>query len=388
MRNLRDLFGCLSFLLLAGCDDLGPGPNDPHDFYVTVRSSPGGDVVQGVRIRGGLDWTYFDAVSDASGRAFLPARLWGVQATFSSTNYLPFQAKLYPDRIYEMVALERRMTRIGTAPGTVVSFQNGLLLTLEYNGRYHAYGYDSSGVAERMALDLEPLVKDVAVFGNMFWMSTFEAGVRAYSVEDPLSPSLIWSVPMEGYLASLAVQDTLLAVASNGPGPIRVYRYDLSQSPVLRATIRNYSVRDLGFIDHYLVVIGGSEALPVVFDLSNPAAPRLVYNGVEPDYGSAFLYRRRLVLVPRSWKSENTLLELFQPTEPKIRMSFYADSRLEALVDDFTAVGSYPLGGISIMRGSIASYFSTAGIVDSARTYQGSDPPYYKFDDTIWRLEP
>jgi len=91
--------------------------------------------------------------------------------------------------------------------------------------------------------------------------------------------------------------------------------------------------------------------------------------------------------LPRNWADRNTLLQLYVPFDPKYQVSFYADSYVKALIDDFNAVGGYPLGGISIMKGSLASYFSTNAYVAEALSYEGSDPPYYKFDDTIWKLE-
>jgi hypothetical protein len=367
-------FACL------GCEDT---QEPPEDFTVTVTSE-NGEALPGTTIQGGLDWTAFSAVTDSRGKAVLPGRTMSYTATFSLTNHLPMQYRLDPGRTYVLPRTEQNMVEVGQALGDVITFKEGRLLTLEYNGRYHAYRYGPGGVIEDAALDLEPLIK---VIGNVCWMTTHNAGVRAYSLDNPLSPSLVFSVAIDGYLGPLAVSNSILAVSANGPGPIRIFSYGTDQDPVLRATIRNYSVNSMEFLEHYLVLIGGSDTLPVIFDLEDPQNPRLVYNGIEPDFYGGFPYRQRLVLLPRNWHDANELLQLYVPSEPKYQVSFHADAFVKALLDDFTAVGSYYLGGLTVMKGSLASYFSTVALVADARYYEGSDPPYFKLDDTIWKLE-
>jgi len=112
-----------------------------------------------------------------------------------------------------------------------------------------------------------------------------------------------------------------------------------------------------------------------------------VYNGIESNFYGGFLYRQRLVLLPQNWRGEYKLLQLFVPSEPKYQVSFHADASVNALLDDFSAVGTYYLGGITVMKGSLSSYFSSVALVSDAHEYEGSDPPYFKFDDTVWKLE-
>jgi hypothetical protein len=367
----------------SGCEDT---QEPPADFTVTVTSI-NGEPLPGTRIEGGIDWTAFSAVTDYRGKAVLPGRARGQMGIFSLTNHLPAQYRLEPDASYLLPSTARRMVSVGQALGEVIEFKDGRLLTLEYTGRYHAYHYGVGGIIEEAALELEPSVRDIKIVGNMFWMTTHNSGVRAYSLDNPLSPSLIFSLPIDGYLGALAVSDSILAVSATCPGPIQIFSYDANHLPVLRATIRNYCVDSMEFLEHYLVLIGGWDTLPVIFDLADPQEPRLVYNGVEPEFMGGFLYRQRLVLLPRNWHERNTLLQLYVPSDPKYQVSFHADAFVKALIDDFTAVGTYYLGGVTVMTGSLASYFSTVALVADASYYEGSDPPYYKLDDTIWKLE-
>jgi hypothetical protein len=285
---------------------------------------------------------------------------------------------------------------VGDAAGKAIRFDSGTLLTVGYTGDYHVYSYNDQGVSEISSAQLARTVKETKLRGDTLWLTAHEDGIYAYSLQNPLEPQQLLHLDISGYLGPFALKDTIIAVGEPlYPGPLRIFCYTSDGQCQEVSSVRNYFVRQMVFLSDYLVLVGRSESLPTVFDLQDPANPRLVYNGLEWECETGFLFGDSLILAPRYGHAHGTIgyriLGLSDPSSPASAGVFSADSWLTAIINDSLAAGSYyfrPLS-VSILSGDFSAGFQTAAIVYEAYVDQlgRCAPPYFVMGGGFYKLE-
>lgn len=388
------------FTLLSGCD------NDnsfeiPEPFEIRVVAQDG-EPVAGATIEGGVDWDAFKVQTNSEGSAVLFENALKSRILIYKTNYLPTSVyKIIPDNVYILRKTAKQLNFIGNVEGKAVRFLQNELVTLDYNGNYHLYSYNDQSVSEISSQYLNDSIVAIPEFhliGSQLWIATHNSGIFVYSIQNPSSPQLLFSLPVTDYLGPFAVKDSILAVGDKWePGPVRffVYRQDGYLKEVSR--IQNYFVRNMLFIRNNLVITGNSESLPTIFDISNITSPNLLYNGLDWEYKSAFFYNQKLILTPKyAYGGEYPildykLLDLSNPALPVQQNIFSADSWLTGLASDNIAYGNYYFHNqtTSILEGDIYGYsFQTIATV-SERAYEGvagAFPPYFIIGNSLWKL--
>ncbi len=398
MKNI--FLPIIIFTILPGCDD-DNSIEIPRPFEIRVVTQDG-QPVEGATIEGGIDWDAFKVQTNSEGIAVLFENALKGGVVIYKTNYLPIRVyKIVPNNTYTLRKTAKQLNFIGNVEGKAVRFRQNELITLDYQGTYHLYSYNDQSVSEIFSQPLNDSIVAVPEFqliGSQLWMATHSSGFFVYSIQNPSSPQLLFSLPVTDYLGPFAVKDSILAVGDKWePGPVRffVYHQDGFLQEVSR--IQNYFVRNMSFIRNNLIITGNSESLPTIFDISNITSPKLLYNGLDWEYRSAFFYNQKLILSPQNaYGGENPildykLLDLTNPALPVQQNIFSADSWLTGLASDNIAYGNYYSHNqtISILEGDIYSYsFQTIATV-SDRTYEGvggSLPPYFIIGNSLWKL--
>lgn len=380
----------LIFLLMSCGDREG-------SFEVKVVS-PDESPIESAWIRGGFDWGYFDVQTDQEGLAILPGHARGESATIFSTNFFPKNVEYLAPTVYTLEPTSKKLKLIGEVEGSAIRFCFDTLITITYQGNYHLYKFNDNGVTELSSAQLPLCVKQFKLFGDTLWYSTHDDGFYVYSLENPLSPQLICHLSITGYLKPFAVKDSIIAVCeSSGPGLLRIFSFTYDGQYQELASVGNFYVREMTFISHYLILVGGEESLPTIFDLQDPGHPQLVYNGLEWAYQSGIIFGTNLVLVPDYGSAMGyvtyTLLDLSNPPNPQEAGAFGADAWLGDMINENTAVGRYYFDNtesIAVLKGSIYSSFSTVAIVSEGQLWEGfggSYPPYYIIGYNLWKLE-
>lgn len=386
--------------MLSGCDD-DNSIEIPKPFEIRVVAQDG-QPVAGATIEGGIDWDAFKVQTNSEGIAVLFENALKGGVVIYKTNYFPTRVyKIVPNDTYTLRKTAKQLNFIGNVGGEAVRFRQNELITLDYQGTYHLYSYNDQSVSEIFSQSLNDSIVAVPEFqliGSQLWIATHNSGIFVYSIQNPSSPQLLFSLPVTDDLGPFAVKDSILAVGNKWePGPIRffVYHQDGYLQEVSR--IQNYFVRNMSFIGNNLVITGNSESLPTIFDISNITFPKLLYNGLDWEYRSAFFYNQKLILTPQNaYGGENPrldykLLDLTNPALPVQQNIFSADSWLTGLASDNIAYGNYYSHDqtISILEGDIYSYsFQTIATV-SERTYEGvggAFPPYFIIGNSLWKL--
>jgi hypothetical protein len=376
----------------------GESPEIP--FEVTVRSM-GGGAVAGATIEGGVDWEMFRAETDARGKARLPHYARGEKATLFKTNTFPLRIEGIKENTYWLYSTPRSFRPIGDVEGWAIRFGADTLITLEYQGRYHLYAYNDTGVTEIAAAELPWTAKETQLHGDRLWFTTHEDGVYVYSLEDPFRPLELFHLAIPGYLGPFALRENLIVVV--GPEEwdrMRVFSYDEGGNVVPIAEFGSeYYVTKMVFRGSYLIVLGG-QSLPTVYDLADPTHPRLVYKQSEPGYWLGTLFGHHLLLTPQEEEHDRTikfkLIDLSDPAHPAPGGFAEADSTLIDIIDASTAIGRYSLfqGAVSVLRGDITGGFETIAIVTEGTSGQipfheseGNLFPYFIIGGRLWKLE-
>jgi len=388
-------------LLISGCGKEQDGIGPPEgQFEVKVLSSFG-QTVEGATIEGGIDWESFQVQTDSMGIAILPGFALGQEALIYRNNFFPQHVQSLSPTIYFITHTPKQFRFIGDIAGWAIRFDAGTLITVEYYGGYHVYSYNDQAIIEIASAEIPKFVMETQLHGDTLWFSTWDDGIYVYSLENPLNPQQLFHLDIPGYLGSFALKNEIIVVGNPWDRDLlRVYSYNTSGECQEIANFGNCLALKMAFIFDYLIVINYPDNLPAVFDLQNPAEPYPVYNGVEPDFGSGFLFRNYLILIPlRELIGETThykLVDLSDPTNPSTAGFFYADSRITQIIDENTAIGRYYIwsGATSILRGNIASDFKTIAIVtDNPWTqnflheFEGCAPPYFIIGKRVWKLE-
>jgi hypothetical protein len=380
-------------LLVAGCGKRGTSPEEPFEVKVV---GTGGQPIVGATIEGGMDWDFFRVKTDEGGIAAVPGQAQGKRAEIYKTNYFPRIVQSLSATQYTLNSTPRKLRRIGDTAGKAIRFDSGTLLSVAYTGDYHIYSYSDQEVDEVASAQLPQSVKEIKLCGDTLWLSTHEDGIYAYSLKNPLDPQQLFHLDISGYLGPFALKDTIIAVADPWePGPLRVFSYTADGQVRKLSSIRNFMVRQMTFLSSYLVLIGGRESLPTVLDLQDPTSPRLVYNGLEWECETGFLFGDSLILVPRYGQAYGSvgfrMLDLSDPSNPTRAGVFSADSWLTQIVNDSLAVGSYYLRRLStsVLTGDLSHGFQTQAIVYEAWVDQfgGCDPPYFIMGSGLYKLE-
>jgi hypothetical protein len=242
-------------------------------------------------------------------------------------------------------------------------------------------------------------IRETQLFGDTLWLTTHESGVFVFSISNPASPEFLFHLPVKGYLGPFIVSDSLLIVSDNfHPGPVRILVYDNTGQYHEISRIQNYFVMKMKRIQDFLVILGHNESLPTVFDISDPADPKLMYNGIELEYKSGFFYNGFVILVPFTGSGGDNMyltyerLDLSVPSKPVSAGSFSSDSWVDGTVSENVAFGKhyYHPGTVTILSGNILSGFNTIATVskNSIIEMQGAFPPYFLIGDKLWKLVP
>ncbi len=386
------LLGMFAFLI-AGCGKKGTSPKEPFEVKVVDLY---GRPVPGAIVEGGIDWDFFQVKTDDRGIATVPGQAEGKRAEIYKANYFPHIVQSLSATQYTLNPTPRQFRRIGDAAGKAIRFDSGTLLTIAYTGDYHVYSYGDQVISEITSAQLARNVKETKLRGDTLWLSTHEDGIYTYSLQNPLDPQQLLHLEIFGDLGPFALKDSIIAVADPWePGPLRVFSYRGDGQVRELCSIRNFMVGQMAFLSGYLVLIGGSETLPTVFDLQDPTSPRLVYNGLEWECETGFLFGDSLILVPRYGQAHGTvgfrMLDLSDPCNPGAAGVFSADSWLTQIVNDSLAVGCYYFRrySTSVLTGDLLHGFQTQAIVYEAWVHQfgGCDPPYFIMGSGLYKLQ-
>lgn len=387
-------------LLISGCgkeqDEIGPPEGQ---FEVKVLSSFW-QTVEGATIEGGIDWEHFQVQTDSMGIAILPGFALGQGALIYRNNFFPQHVQSLSPTIYFITHTPKKFRFIGDIAGWAIRFDAGTLITVDYHGGYHIYSYSDQGITEIASAQIPKTIRETQLHGDTLWFSTHDDGIYVYSLENPLNPQQLFHLDIPGYLGSFALKDEIIVVGNPWDrDSLRVYSYNTSGECQEIASFGNYLVVKMAFISDYLIVVNYYDNLPAVFDLQDPTNPYLVYNGVEPDFWSGFLFRNYLILIPRSeLRGETTnykLIDLSDPTNPSTAGFFSADSRLLKIINDTTAIGRYYSysGAISVLSGGITWGFKTVAIITDdtfvqglRHEFEGCAPPYFIIGECLYKL--
>jgi len=388
---------------IVGCSDESPIDSGPP-FQITVVSQ-GGQPVEDAMVEGGIDWDAYQVQTDIAGVATLPGSARDKGATIYKTNSLPTSISRIEPAQYILQETLKQLNFIGNVVGKAVRFAPNEIITLDYGGAYHLYSYDDQSVSETFTVQLHDsavAIKEIQLFGDTLWFTTHDSGIFVFSIQDPSSPLLLFRVPISGYLGPFAVKDSLVILGDpSNPGPLRVVSYCYSGECPEISRVENYFVRKMTRIGNAIVVLGNSESLPTVFDISNPSSPRLLYNGLEWEYKTGFFFNQQTILTP--WYGSGgtnvrlvyKVLNFSDPANPTTGGSFAADSWITGLATDDYAYGNHynHWATISVLNRDLTSFFVTVGTVSGGIIdgyggdgVGGAFHPYYVIGNRLWKL--
>ncbi|HIE05814.1 MAG TPA: hypothetical protein EYP58_03330 [bacterium (Candidatus Stahlbacteria)] len=341
----------------------------------------------------------FSATTNEEGYALLPGFARKYSAAIYKNDFFPAFIDRLSSDIYIIEPTPKMLRPLGDIEGEGIRFDQGALITIGYVGDYHVYQFDDQGAKEIGSAQLAKCVRCKRLLGDTLWYSTHDDGIYVYSLEYYLNPKLLFHLEIPGYLDAFAIKDTIITVSNFGDKePLRIYSYHTNGQYNKVTEFGNYSINDMKFFSDYLVILTYNDNLPSVIDLSDPANPILVYNGIEPDYWSGFFYQDNVVLIPRDiwgdgeWPRHYKLVDLSDPAHPRSAGLFPADSRLYDIIGNNSAVGAYhgTIYAISVLDGDVANGFQTTAIETrgtSMQEYGGASPPYFIIGNQLWRLE-
>ena len=383
-------------LFSLGCDVRSIVETSP--FTVTVRTSEGRPI-EGAVIEGGIDWDSFWVETNADGHATLPASAWGVDAWIHLDNHIPRRVVLNRPYRYELAPTPQRLRLLGSVEGQAVLFAPGRVATLDYQGTYHLYAIDGTGVVEIATAEFPSGVRQARLIGDTLWLGAYDEGVFSYSLADPEHPLEVLHLAIPGINRVFAVRGNMIVVGNDKEvSSLGVYLFEADGTFVEAARFGDFYVAAIDFLDGYLIATGYSKAHPRVYALDDPAHPLLVYENAGPEYWSGLLYGRQYIQIPDpDVISGNTVygrLNLTDPALPAEAGTFRADSRLIAMVDGSTAVGYYHVMGsaLSVLKGGPATGYWTAAVISEDPHYDlnlfgGCAPPYFVISERLWVLE-
>jgi hypothetical protein len=383
-------------LFSLGCDVRSIVETSP--FTVTVRTSEGRPI-EGAVIEGGIDWDAFRVKTNADGHATLPASAWSQDAWIHLDNYIPRRVVLNRPYRYELAPTPQRLRLLGSVEGLAVRFAPGRLSTLDYQGTYHLYSIDGTGLAEMATAEFPHGVKQARLIGDTLWLAAYDEGIFAYSLADPEHPLEVLHLAIPGVNRVFALRGNMIVVGNDKEvSSLGVYLFEADGTFVEAARFGDFYVASIDFLDGYLIATGYNKAHPRVYALDDPAYPLLVYENAEPEHWTGLLYGRQYIQIPNGDDiSGNTVyrrLDLTAPALPVDAGTFRADSRLIAIIDDATAIGYYHVLGnaLSVLKGGPATGYWTAAVISEdphtgLNLFGGCAPPYFVISERLWVLE-
>lgn len=387
MRSVLGLLGLAAFFAFTGCK--------PKDSFRVQVVTPDSNPVAGARLSVGFDWPTYCDTTDDSGFIYVPNWANGEPAHISKNNFYSLGADVSPDAQVTLTPTPESLRFIGVIDGYVVRFGPETLITVTDAGRYHVYAYTDTRVTEVASAQLPGQVLSRFVRGDTLWYSTYSRGVYAYLLADPLDPVSLMHLDIPGSLGPLAVFDTFVVAANwNDWKPLRVFKYRPEGSVKLVSSFDSLVVQGIDIVSHYVVAVGWAHPRPTIYDIADVRHPREVYQGAHGQYWDGFIHENRAFLngadtVSGQWVSGYAVLDLADPAHPVQTGPFPTDSRLCDVLNDSMAVGDR--GGMTILRGSITGGFHSVALVNTdsnyqGYSYQGSFPPYYALNGSLWKL--
>lgn len=404
-RKTASLLIMLIFLC-SGCED------NPGEFTVKVVNHDW-EPVEGAHVSGcaGM-WAFFGARTDSRGIANLPDFALGEGAGIQKTNFFPKAVSLlpYPPTIppftYVITPTPKKLKLIGNIEGWIIRSDSQSLVTVDRHGSYHVYDYSDQGVSEIASAQIAGDIRKTEVHGNTLWFNSYNDGIYAFSLEDPLNPQLLFHLDIPGEHLQYTVKDNVLVVGPlQDKGPVRVYTYTVDGEYQEIAQFGNYLCRELTFLSNYLILITfikydlyNRDDLYNIYDFQDPANPLLVHSINESEYWFNSFYKDALILHPSyeyfgyEYLEENPalykLIDLTDPSAPTSRF-FLAESELMAIINDTTAVGrTYRYNVVSVLSGDFISGFKTVSIVtEYPIEFGGYAPPYFVIAERLWKFE-
>ena len=385
--------------LCSGCED------NPGEFTVKVVN-PDWEPVEGADVSGcaGM-WAFFGARTDSRGIAALPDFALGERAGIQKTNFYPKVVLLfpYPPSItpftYVIAPTPKKLKLIGNIEGWIIRSDSQSLITVDRHGGYHVYDYSDQGVSEIAFARIAGDIRKTEVHGTILWFNSYNDGIYAFSLEDPLNPQLLFHLEIPGEHITYAIKDNILVVGTlRDRGPVWVYTYTMNGEHQEIVQFGNYQCRELTFLSNYLILITFIDDLYNIYDFRDPANPLLVNSIYESEYWFNCLYKNALIFHPSyeyfgyEYLEENPalykIIDLTDPSTPTTRF-FLADSELIAIINDTTAVGrTYRYNVVSVLSGDFVSGFKTVSIVaEHPIKFGGYAPPYFVIAERLWKFE-
>ena len=361
-------------------------------FEVRVQD-PGGTPLEAVKIEGGIDWDWYRVYTNSDGVAYVPERGYRQYAQLYKDNYLPRYIQELRSGSYVISPTSHRLREIGEVRGNAIYFDTGTIVTVD-GSTYYLYTYNDQSATLASSDVLAAGVNEFKLLGDTLWFSTHEDGIYAYSLENISQPQFLIHVEIPGYLDVFAVKDSIIAVGPQyGVGALRIFSFDNTGGVQQLISISEFSTQAMEFIGNYLIVVGGEQSMPTVFDMVDPARPVLVYSHYEPNAYTGFIRDSMLIMVPDPFGYDIYIYEyadLSLPWSPIFHGAFTADAWLYDLVNGVYAVGHHSdLYVGCVLSGHVDIGFATVAILPDQYTplYGGSYPPYFLFDDRLWILE-
>ncbi len=393
MRKLSFLIGACGLLISCGGKSTSPGDGSFMIRVIDEMHRP----VAGAYIRGGLDWDMFSVTTHDDGFAVLPEYALNVRATISKDNFLSMVVSHLKSEEYALTRTPLELVKIGDIEGGAVKFTANQIITVTYQGKYRVYNYDNNGVATLGEDSLAQIVKAFKLSGDTLWSTSYDDGVYAYSLADPLHPRTLLHVDIPGYLRAFARRDSLIAVSKEyGSGPIRIFKFDSNGTASLLGSIGNFDVTDMTFLSHYLVTVSRWPGTANVFDVSDPTEIALVYSGNYGEYGNGIIHGDSVLSgsgIPNEGPYQYMMLDLSEPSNPVESYTFSAQGAIDYIVQDSLAVGSYynDWYGNAIFRRTDHATFDVLAIISQPTGmpgFGGCLPPYFIIRSSLYKLVP
>ena len=377
------------------CDESPFQPGE-SDFYVTVFDDKG--PLEGVIIQGGIDWDYYCVVTDNGGKALLPHYAYRLQAIFRKNNHYTLSVDEVKPDDYVLSRTPYILTEIGEVEGKAVRFQSDRIVTLNHDGEYRVYSYDENGVTEEFLMEFPQEPRWFRFQRDTLWFSAYDGGIYAYYIIDVFDPHLRLHLDFDRGLSVFDWQDSILAVASYGPGfrALEICSFHPDSSFYELYRLEDFIVNQIFFRPGYLVVLGFDHNLLSVFDISDPSDIRLAAVNYQYETVSSFLWGDTLG-INHSYDGVNFRCRLFEfsdPVNPLMFANFAVDGQITEVINDTLAIGryyayEYDYGSPCIFMGSILSYLEAIAILSEEEypEHQGACPPYFLISNKLWKLE-
>lgn len=351
MKANRALLATVAFTaILCGCGDDHGLSSRPK---ITIRVvSDEGTPIDRAYLRGGFDWTRFDATTDDDGYAKFPAFSVDWDTDIRAANHFPIVIQPRDGQTYVMNRTPLELQLVGNSDVYVVKFVEDTLIHLDYNGDLVTFLYSETGMVEVARVGLARLRKQAVLRGDTLWYTTHNDGVYSYDISNPADPQLLSHLAIEGYLDPIAVSDSLVVVSRyTGHSGVEIYVVRPDGSWNLTDTWSGSYVESLEIEDNVLIVYNRGEKAITFLSLDDPGDVKEIYSWGNPYYGrprfirNAFRFGDAIVFVPAVELYHDhflhVVLDISDPTVPVWQANFSSQAKLEGQLNDTLAIGFY-----------------------------------------------